>query len=119
MGFLFDAIAMLLSMIVDDFDLVGVAAAPTKTNSPLVVDADTVLTGSVAVQQFEAIAGRNPQFVERNRRVQYQQFPQGGPLQCSGQPSWPLPPEDCSRFLVCEVPYQDRHPLVVRRHIGL
>ena len=45
-------------MIINDFDLLGSAIAPDKANSPLVVDADAVLTGPASFQRLEAITWR-------------------------------------------------------------
>jgi len=35
-------------MVVDDFDILGISANPAKADAPLVVDANTVLSLSVA-----------------------------------------------------------------------
>jgi len=35
-------------MIIDDFNLIGVVVEPYKTDAPLIVYSDTVLTGPVA-----------------------------------------------------------------------
>jgi hypothetical protein len=42
-------------MIVNDLNVVGVTAAPQETYTPLIIDADTVLTFTVALQCFQAI----------------------------------------------------------------
>jgi hypothetical protein len=39
-------------MVIDDFDVVGVAIFPSETDSPLVIDPDTVLSGPVVPQFF-------------------------------------------------------------------
>jgi len=46
-------------VVVDDFDVVGVAIFPVKADTLLIVDADTVLAFAVASEGFEVIAGRN------------------------------------------------------------
>jgi hypothetical protein len=56
-------------VIVDDFHIVGIAGTPTEADAPLIVDPDTVLTGPVAFQRFQPIAGRNTQKVEAGRSI--------------------------------------------------
>ena len=43
------------SMIVRDLDFVGVASVPAETDSPLIVDPDTVLPFPVTVELFESV----------------------------------------------------------------
>jgi hypothetical protein len=40
-------------VITDDLDVVRVAILPAKTDAPLIVDSDRVLSGSNSVQRFE------------------------------------------------------------------
>jgi hypothetical protein len=42
-------------VIVDNLDVVGVAAEPSEANSELVVDADAVLTDTIASKLFKSI----------------------------------------------------------------
>lgn len=37
---------------------------PTKTDAPLIIDADTMLTGSIATESLKAIAGWHAQIVQ-------------------------------------------------------
>lgn len=46
-------------MVISDFDFVGVAADPTEAQTPLVIDTDAVLTGTLAFERFEPVAGRD------------------------------------------------------------
>ena len=55
-------------MIVRDFNVVGVALAPAKTNLPLIVDPNAVLPLAVPPQPFQTVAGErreNSQIVGR------------------------------------------------------
>jgi len=45
-------------MIIDDFNIVCISFSPNKTESPLLVDPDTVLPFAITVQRFQAVAGR-------------------------------------------------------------
>jgi hypothetical protein len=44
---------------------------PPEANSPLTIDANTVLSLPIANQLFKAIAWWNPQVLQGFRRVQY------------------------------------------------
>jgi hypothetical protein len=45
----------LASVVVDDFNVVGVAVNPAETDAPLIVDADAVLAFALALQGFQPI----------------------------------------------------------------
>jgi hypothetical protein len=51
-------------MVIQNFNFVGIAGVPAKTNSPLIVDPDAVLALPITVELLEAIARRNPQIIE-------------------------------------------------------
>ena len=53
----------------DDLHIVGIAATPPETDAPLIIDPDTVLTGSVTFQRFQPIARRDTQKVEAGRSI--------------------------------------------------
>ena len=63
-----------------------VAIQPTKADSPLVVDANAVLTAAVAGESFEAIPWRNAQIGQRFCRIENQQLPQRCSLNRLGKP---------------------------------
>ena len=46
-----------LLMVIDDLDVVGITVFPTETDTPLVIDADTILALSVPNQLLESISG--------------------------------------------------------------
>ncbi len=54
----------MFSMVVNDFDIEGVAALETETQPPLVIDADAPLTDAAAFQRFESMGRREPQVVD-------------------------------------------------------
>jgi hypothetical protein len=47
-------------VVINDFDVFGIAVPPFKTDSPLIVYPDTPLTFTVAGQLFEPVGGRYP-----------------------------------------------------------
>ena len=51
-------------MIIDDFDIVGMAVPPDETNPPLSIDADTVLTSAISLQSFQLIPRRDHQIFQ-------------------------------------------------------
>ena len=55
-------------MVVRDFDLRSSAFRPDKNHTPLVIDADAVLSFSVAPQGFESMGRRDAKVSERRRR---------------------------------------------------
>jgi len=48
-------------VVVDDLDVMGVAAEPSEANSELVVDTDAVLTDTIASKFFKSIGRRHPE----------------------------------------------------------
>ena len=67
-------------MIIDNFNIVDVPVASSKTDTPLPVDANAVLTFTVPVQSFKMIARRNPQGLQIYDRLKHIQFTQSDPL---------------------------------------
>jgi hypothetical protein len=64
-------------MIVDDFNVESVLCTPRETDSPLVIDADGVLSGSVAFQLLQVVAGYAAKFIKSNSRMDCDEFLQG------------------------------------------
>jgi hypothetical protein len=62
-------------MVVRDFDVVGVALAPAKADSPLVVDPYAVLALTVAAQALQPIAGEHAENSEIIRGVEHIELP--------------------------------------------
>lgn len=48
------------SMVINDFHILCTGVRPTKTDPPLIVDANTELTRPIAFKRFKMVAGRNP-----------------------------------------------------------
>ncbi len=63
-------IAVTASMIVDDLHILGASGSPAKTESPLIVYANAVLTLSITLQGFKSITGRRPQKIQRRCTIQ-------------------------------------------------
>jgi len=61
-------------MIVNDLNIVGIIAAPQEAYTPLIIDADAVLTFTVALQCFHAIPWWNTQILQGASTMQVQQL---------------------------------------------
>jgi hypothetical protein len=61
-------------VVVHDFDLVSAVVVPNKTDSPLIVDANAVLSFSIALQGFQVIARWHSQTDQFRYGVQLQQL---------------------------------------------
>ena len=51
-------------MVVNDFDIVGIAVVPIETYSPLIVDPNAVEVSTVTLQSLQAVTGRYSKVVE-------------------------------------------------------
>jgi hypothetical protein len=69
-------IGAILSVVVNDLNLLWASVGPPETDPPLVVDSDAVLTGPIALQLLEPVARRQTKLVERNGRADLTQLPQ-------------------------------------------
>lgn len=61
-------------MIINNFDIIGIVALPDKTDAPLLIDSNTKLSFSIAVQCFQKIGWRNTQGFKKGRCVQHFQL---------------------------------------------
>jgi len=64
-------------MVIDDFHFVAVASAPDETDAPLVIDADRVLTCTVAIESLELVSRGRSQKAKLARGVYLEEFPKG------------------------------------------
>src|SRR6267154_3112141 len=67
-------------MIIDDLNGVGVPVAPLKTDAPLVVDANTVLSNPITLQFLQPASRQRPESEHVRRRVEKVQLPECLPL---------------------------------------
>ena len=88
-------------MIIDKFDVVR-SILPAKADSPLVVDANTVLAGAIAGQLFQAIAWRRPQVFQILGGINQPQFAQHETMELGREMPDPLPAEKPFRVTITE-----------------
>jgi hypothetical protein len=67
-------------MVVNDLHLLRSSVRPHETDPPLVVDPDAVLSGSVTLERFEPVTGRNTKVVEYHRGSHLTKLAQCHPL---------------------------------------
>ena len=68
-------------MIVNNCDLVRIAVLPPKADTPLLIDANTVLPGPITFELLKAIARRRAEIRESLCRIHDDQLSEHGPLQ--------------------------------------
>jgi len=68
-------------VIINDLNVVRIAVLPPEADAPLIVDANTVLTGAIAFELFEAVPGRNAEVIELFGGVHDAELPQHEPLE--------------------------------------
>jgi hypothetical protein len=78
-------------VVINDLDVRGVTILPCETDSPLVVNPDTVLTTPPALEFLQAIARRDAKVLKRFRRVQGHQLSQHDMKQVGWKPPHWLP----------------------------
>lgn len=54
----------IFSVVVNDLHLLRSGVGPHEADAPLVVDPDAVLTGSITLERFEPVAGRNAEVLQ-------------------------------------------------------
>jgi hypothetical protein len=89
-------------MVVGDLDLIGIRILPEETDAPLVVDSNTVLTGSVAFEVLESVGWWNLQRLQLPCCSKHFQFACRKSLDVTGKPTGELPVVDPFRFPALE-----------------
>jgi len=51
-------------VVIDDFHIFCTCIRPTKADTPLIVDTNAVLTGTITLECFKVIAGWHPQIIK-------------------------------------------------------
>ena len=101
-------------MIVHNLDILSIAIAPDKADSPLVIDADAVLALAITRELFKAIAGRNAQILQRLRVVQHGELASGDSFDAL-ETRKPQAVENRFRVPASERPYHRAWYYVVRK----
>ena len=64
-------------MVIDYFNFIDIPIPPFEANSPLLVDANTILTCTVSFQRLQFITGRYSQILKLSRSVKVHEFAPG------------------------------------------
>jgi hypothetical protein len=86
------------SVIIHNFHVVGVSVAPHKTDTPLVVDADAVLSRAVMFQLMKPVTRRHSQIHQALGRVKHQKL----------SPSWLPDVRESADILIMKKPLRVR-----------
>lgn len=71
---------MFASVVVNEFDIFCTSLFPNKADPPLRINADTMLTSTVADQPLQSISGWDSEVLDILRRMNQLKFPHGCPL---------------------------------------
>jgi len=72
-------------MVIDNLDCISIAVFPNKTDTPLIIDADTVLSFSRSFQRFKPIGRWHTEVFKPPRIVQHSGFSMRDKLNIYGQ----------------------------------
>jgi hypothetical protein len=67
-------------MIIHDFNVFGLVVRPFETDTPLIVDTNAILPGTIALQFLKVIARRGKQILQIFGIIQVEQLAAGGAL---------------------------------------
>lgn len=89
-------------MVIDYLDSARTVIRPHKTDPPLIIYTNAVLSLSIIFQCFKPICRRNPKIIQRLRLVQHEQFSQSDLLNITRQPARHFTVPDFLSFLGCK-----------------
>lgn len=75
------AIHSLALVIINYFDIGGILTVPHKTNAPLIIYTDTMLSSSIACKCLKSVGWRDLQVIKAQRRMKHVQFSPRNPLE--------------------------------------
>jgi len=72
-------------VVIDNDDVKRIPILPAKADAPLIVDANAVLTGAVAFELLQTVAGRDAEVFELLRGINQREFAQHQTLELAGK----------------------------------
>ena len=72
-------------MVIDNLDRISIAASPSETDTPLIIDPDTVLSLSCSFQRLKPVGWRHTEIFQQPRIVQHSEFSARDSLDTCGQ----------------------------------
>jgi hypothetical protein len=94
-------------VVIHDLDVPCLTYAPPETNPPLIINADAMLTASVTVQGFEAVAWRDLKVIDLLCRVDGKKFGSRTALYLVGSVPNRVASEESGRTFVGKALYHD------------
>ena len=106
----------LVLVIVRDLDIVGITIDKPEADSPLIVNADRLLSHAVPFELVEPIAGRNLKVIYTRCQVDVLELPPRPPTDVRREP---FRPAGCVKFLRMSVCEGLDHTSIVTRHVTI
>lgn len=94
----------LVSVVIDDFHVVGVSVDPSETDPPLIIDPDAELAFAGAFQRLKPAGWWHAQVFQHRGVAEHAQLPTSDSLDIGRQPAGRRSTPDLFRFLVSKVP---------------
>jgi hypothetical protein len=94
-------------MVVNNLDLMSVVICPPEADTPLIIDPYAHLPGPLSLERFETVARWVPQVLDRLRRIQLAELPEGPILDVGRKLPAAVPLPYAFSLLAPERPY---HP---------
>src|SRR5205814_2352607 len=91
-----------------------VSTSPSEADAPLIVDADTVLTGTRSFELLESIAGRYPEVFQALRGIYKDELSQHDALEIRPKATRRLTSKQTCRVAIGEAP---NHPQILTRRV--
>jgi hypothetical protein len=76
-------------VVINNFNIAGIAACPDKANAPLVIDANAVLAFSVTLQSLKPVVWRYAQIIQPRGPVKHLQLALGHCPDVGKSCNWP------------------------------
>jgi hypothetical protein len=89
-------------MVINNFDIIGMAVPPVEAYSPLIVDPDAPLAFSLADKLFQPVSRRYAKKFQSCRAVDLGQFAKGHPMYVLRQTGYECALEDLFRILAAK-----------------
>jgi hypothetical protein len=91
-------------VVIDDFNVFGIAIGPAKTDAPLVIDSNAVLPSTVTAEFLDPITGRDAEILQLDRRVDEAELAEHRAPEVRGIAADRFPLPQARRVAVSEAP---------------
>ena len=77
-------------MVIHNFNVIGFTVTPDKTNPPLIVNPDTMLSVPISLERLETVAWRNPKILQLLGGMKIEELATGHSLDGPKSSYWPI-----------------------------